>query len=152
MPDQPTLRVNSPPVSHELIDGEIMVIHFETGSYYNLRGSAVTVWEQVARRGTREDIVAAVSRAWRGDPAEIRRAVSEFLDRLVLEDLIVAADGPAPQPGSAAASASAAEPPSFLPPQLDKFTDMGDFLLADPVHDTDEAGWPTPQAKPTDPS
>lgn len=147
MPDQPTLRVNSPPVSHENIDGEAMVIHFETGAYYNLRGSALTVWEQVVRGGTREEIVAAAVRSFRGDPAEIAGGVGEFLDELVRENLVVAGNGPAGSNGAAAALVSGVELAAFVPPELNKYTDMQDFLLADPVHDTDDAGFPKPNAR-----
>jgi hypothetical protein len=34
------------------------------------------------------------------------------------------------------------EPSGFEPPVLEKFTDMQDLILLDPVHEVDERGWP----------
>jgi hypothetical protein len=34
--------------------------------------------------------------------------------------------------------------PSFNPPLLNKYSDMQELLLLDPIHDVDEAGWPKP--------
>ena len=138
-----TYRVNSPTVAHEHIDGETMVIHFETGAYYNLRGSGLVIWDQVVAGTSTDDVVAAVHRAFQGDPGEMRRSVLAFLEDLAREHLVVRADGPAPARSDAATKAPVPTTP-FEPPQLNKYTDMQDFLLADPVHDTDEAGFPIP--------
>jgi Coenzyme PQQ synthesis protein D (PqqD) len=145
MPESPTFRVNSPMVSHENIEGETMVIHFDTGTYYNLQASALTVWEQLVNGASLDDIVAAVTRGYRGDPTEIRRSVSGFLDELVRENLVVHSSDPRLASAPGAVPASSADPAPFTPPLLNKYTDMQDFLLADPVHDTDEAGFPKPK-------
>ena len=144
----PVLQVNTPKVSHENIDGQIMVINFDTGAYYTLQAAALTVWDQLVHGATLEDLVAAVSGAYRGDTAEIRRTVEAFLDELLREDLVVQRAGVAAAPRPAATAP--ATPVPFTPPQLDKYTDMQDFLLADPVHDTDEAGFPKPKLQRTD--
>ncbi len=42
--------------------------------------------------------------------------------------------------------AGAFSPPAiqgaFAPPRLQRYTDMQDLLLLDPIHDVDEVGWP----------
>jgi hypothetical protein len=35
----------------------------------------------------------------------------------------------------------------FEAPRLDRYDDMRDLLLADPIHDADTAGWPNLSAK-----
>lgn len=138
------IRVNSPTIAHESIDGETMVINFDTGTYHNLQGTAATVWERIIGGASLDEIVAAVARTYRGDATEIGGAVSEFVDELLRENLIIADAGPAPdpmpQPGPAPADA-----PAFAAPKLITFTDMQDFLLADPIHEYDEAGFPKPK-------
>ena len=48
-----------------------------------------------------------------------------------------------PEDGEAAAPAGA---PAFVVPTLEKYTDMEALLLADPIHEVDEAaGWPKPK-------
>jgi hypothetical protein len=121
-----------------------MVINFDTGTYHNLQGSAATVWEQIIGGASLDDIVAAVARSYRGDPAEIGTAVTQFVDELLRENLIIAdagsAQAPMAQPGPAPANQ-----PVFAAPTLITFTDMQDFLLADPIHEYDEAGFPKPK-------
>ena len=143
MASAPLFRVNRPKVSFENIEGETMVINFDTGAYYNLRNSALTVWNHLVQGATLDDLVTAVSGPGPADTASIRRAVSDFLDQLLREDLIVPENDGARAPGPAATALAPAEP--FTPPVLEKYTDMQDFLLADPVHDTDEAGFPKPK-------
>jgi len=36
----------------------------------------------------------------------------------------------------------------FQPPTLNKYTDMRDMLLLDPIHDVGESGWPVPKSTP----
>ena len=46
------LRVNSPHVIHETIDGEVIVINLASGNYYSVKGAGADVWdviESVAR-------------------------------------------------------------------------------------------------------
>jgi hypothetical protein len=124
-----------------------MVIHFDTGAYYNLQVSALTVWERLVNGASLDDLVAAVTRAYRGDPEEIRRTVTAFLDELIREELVVPSRDAPSQSASDVSLVNPAEPPPFTPPQLNKYTDMQDFLLADPVHDTDEAGFPKPKTE-----
>jgi hypothetical protein len=35
-----------------------------------------------------------------------------------------------------------------LPPRLVRHTDMEDLILLDPIHDVDDAGWPTRKTEP----
>jgi hypothetical protein len=32
------------------------------------------------------------------------------------------------------------------PPRLERYTDMKDYFLLDPIHEVDTAGWPRPAA------
>jgi hypothetical protein len=34
---------------------------------------------------------------------------------------------------------------TFEPPLLEKYTDMQDLVLLDPVHEVDSTGWPAPK-------
>ncbi|MBC8646762.1 MAG: PqqD family protein [Thermoanaerobaculia bacterium] len=142
------LRINSPTVVGQVIDGEAVVINLQTGAYYSLVGSAAAIWEALERELppalVRESLEARFSTS--GD--EIDRALEEFVEVLRGEGLVVDSVG-AP---SAGGEASATLPPpsartAFEPPVLAKFTDMQELLLLDPIHDTDDAGWPQPAGR-----
>ena len=53
------LRKNGPAVVSETIDGEVIVIHLERGSYFSLRDTAAELWELV------EQGCASRRRSWR---------------------------------------------------------------------------------------
>ena len=70
--------------------------------------------------------------------------MSRFLDELAQETLIV--PGPTGESNTAPSRPETTEKDTevrpFQPPVLQKFRDMQDLLLMDPIHDVDEAGWP----------
>lgn len=129
---------------HEAIDGEVVMINLENGKYYSLRGSGARVWAGVAGLAGVDEIAADLARTYVGAD-EAGAAVAAFLAELEGEELIVPSTA---NPGPAAPSEPLdAVPDPFQPPVLERFTDMQDLLLLDPVHEVDEAqGWP--RAKP----
>jgi hypothetical protein len=46
---------------------------------------------------------------------------------------------------SPAANGSVEKTP-FEPPRLERYNDMNDYFLLDPIHEVDTAGWPRPAA------
>jgi hypothetical protein len=142
------LRVRTPHVIHETIDGEVIVIDLSSGTYYSLRGSAAEVWELIqVPEGVRAGSVVDVLASRFGVPlADVQTALELFLEDLRDEGLVVweeaADDGT--DPGSAVPGARL-QPNgsgSFEAPRLEKFTDMQDLVLLDPVHEVGEVGWP----------
>lgn len=119
-------RIRTPQVVHETVDGEVVAIDFDTGSYYSLRGSAEVVWSALGNEAHPAEAVAAVAD---GEPAE----VAAFLDQLVEEGL-VERTGPPADANDAGLLA------------FEKFSDMEELILLDPVHDVSEAGWPNAPA------
>lgn len=121
-------------VSHELIDGEVIIIHFESGNYYSLRESAARIWEGLAGGGRLEDIYARFAGLEQPQQDEIRG----FLDQLVRENLIEEVE----ETGLVSVASGAVPAGEFSRPVFEKYQDMQELLLADPIHQVDEAGWP----------
>lgn len=130
--------VRGPHVIHEAIDGEVVIINLESGNYYSLRGSGARVWEGVAAGAAGDAIAADLVTAF--DGLDAPPDLAAFMADLEAEGLA----GPAPDDGPAAELPAHAGPrQSFAPPVLERFTDMQDLILLDPVHEVDEAqGWP----------
>lgn len=136
-------RVNNPHVISETIQGEVIVIHLETGTYYSLRQAGAEIWNSVDRGAGSEEIVDALAARYEGSRDEMEAAVSRLLEELAAEGLL--APGEADKNGRAAAEPDASPPgerSAFEPPKLEKFTDMQDLILLDPVHEVGEKGWP----------
>jgi len=129
----------NPNAMHETIDGETIVIHLATGTYYSLRGSGSVIWNAIASGTTRDLIVAGLESAYEAPPGEIATATDAFLSELEAEQLIASGNGSEPvgEPIVSAQMRSA-----FEEPQLAKYEDLQDIILLDPVHRVDDAGWP----------
>ncbi|HYB23827.1 MAG TPA: PqqD family protein [Solirubrobacteraceae bacterium] len=153
MPGQ--LGVNAQHVVHETIDGETILIHLGTGTYYSLDGVGAAVWELLADGIASERLAACLSARYDAEPALIERAVAGFVQELLAEELLaegllaeglLAATEPAPAPPAGATNVAGLDGASrteFLEPVLHKYTDMQEFMLVDPLHDVEaEAGWP----------
>jgi hypothetical protein len=143
------LTINAAKVSHETIDGEVLIINFENGNYYNLLGSAAAIWSMLECAASLGEIIAAVGRRYSGDPSAIESAVVKFVDELYGEELVLHADErpaeAAPVSASAAESTGKGLRPVFEAPALNKYSEVRDLLVLDPIHEVDETGWPDPK-------
>jgi hypothetical protein len=141
------LRVNAPKVIHEIIDGEAVIIDFDTGNYYSLDKVGTEVWAFIERSADLADIREALCGRYDGSREEIERAVVEFVGELQRENLVVLNAAEATEGMASTESPAHPEPASgravFEPPVLYKYDDMQELLLLDPIHEVDETGWPT---------
>ena len=126
-------QISADKVSHDLLDGEVIAIHFETGFYYSLRGTAAQLWE-VLRQPVSTGRIASYFSGISGDQISQLQA---FLDEFVNDGLLTVSEGTdAMQTGNGSLGV-------FSEPVFEKYTDMQELLLADPVHDVqDQVGWP----------
>jgi hypothetical protein len=146
-------RVNRPRVIAQEIDGEVVAIHLETGNYYSLLESGADVWAALEATASEDDLVTDLGLRYEGDEGEIRAAVSGFLAQLDAEGLITTDDGgpvatTPDQPDQVVSRPGPGDAPriAFKAPSLEKFDDMQDLILLDPVHEvTEEQGWPHPK-------
>jgi hypothetical protein len=136
-------RVNSPTVVSETVDGEVIMIHLDSGNYYSLRSTGSLIWDAI-ERGVSVDAIARALDGAAHNGTDADAHVVSFVEELRAEDLIVPTDAST----SASGSADAIErvPETFEPPVLEKYTDMQHLILLDPVHEVDEGeGWPRPR-------
>jgi len=144
MPDK-TLQINSRQVIHETFEDEIVIVNLETGSYYSLDHVAAAIWHLLEQRVTAAHIQADIAASHAGDRAEIERAVSSFLDELIADGLVQFSDQLAPSDNVFSQTNNARL--EFQAPVLNKYTDMEELLLLDPIHEVDELGWPSPKSE-----
>jgi hypothetical protein len=132
-------KVNGPPVIHQTLDGEVIAVNLDTGTYYSFDGVAAEIWGALERGLTIEAAVAEAAERHDASPDDAAPHVRRFLAELAREELIVAADG-----GETLelATGDTNGSGSFPEPVLTKYTDMQELLLLDPIHEVDERGWP----------
>jgi hypothetical protein len=139
-----SFQINEPSIVSETIDGEVVIINLDQGSYYSLRGSAAEIWARLQEGQGAGALRQYLGQLYDGDAAEMDVALSGFLDQLQAEEILRSvSEG---TQASAVTAAAAAVPPDgkapFVAPLLEKFTDMEHLLLLDPIHEVDDAGWP----------
>lgn len=140
------LKVSVPHVIHEAIEGEVIVINLATGTYYSLRGSAAEAWELIKRpEGVGAgQLVSELAARLDAPPSDVRSSFAPFLAELSTEGLVEWANGASPRgddPVEVAGGVSDGKL-AFELPRLEKFTDMQELVLLDPVHEVDQVGWP----------
>jgi coenzyme PQQ synthesis protein D (PqqD) len=120
-------------VIDEAFDGEAVLVHMGTGCYFSLNAAATAVWALL--QDGRSPVAIAASLGW--DPS----LVEDFVERLRAELLVEEAEGDA---GTTLVDA----PPAESEPVLQRFSDMQDLLMLDPIHDIDldGDGWPVTRA------
>ncbi len=133
-------------VSHDLIDGEIILIHLLTGSYYSIQKVGALIWSDLANGASIGNIIDCLKNIFVQNEYPIEDAVRSFIDHLVREELLE--ENPDAQPDPTASLLTAGWDPkeAFDPPVLQVYTDMQTLLLLDPIHEVDEAGWPSAAA------
>jgi hypothetical protein len=140
-------RLNEPDVSSELFDGEVLAINLKTGHYFSVLETGILVWQLlVVQGGSVEDTAAALTRAF-PDEADAASDARAFVFTLEAAGLIVPT---AMDAGRALAPTSLGTPGgAYHKPVLEKYTDMKELLLIDPIHEVDvHAGWPTKPPSP----
>jgi hypothetical protein len=140
------LRVNAPEVIHEVIDGEVIVINLVSGTYYSLRGAGADVWDVIGSSpGVDASTIAAeLARRFDRPSDSLEREIADFLEALTREELVAETEGGvnASIPASEALPSGGGK--AFEPALLEKYTDMQDLVLIDPVHEIGATGWPQP--------
>jgi len=134
-------RVNRPDVILEDFSDEVVLVNLASGNYFSIDAVGADIWAGIQRQEAAGAIAARLEREYEGDPAVIRQAVMRFIGELLSENLIVEENAPPATNRDPEPAAPAARKP-FVAPVLNKYTDMQELLLVDPIHEVDETGWP----------
>lgn len=113
-----TYAINTAKALSETLDGETIIINLEAGTYYSMNPAGTALWNAIQS----------------GKAIPIDNPITvNFLNLLETDGLINTSD----ETGQGVADATL-----FVNPGLEKYTDMQEMLLADPIHDVETAGWP----------
>lgn len=133
--------VNAPSVVSEVIDGELVIMNLQTGSYYSAEDSGAVLWGWIEKGYGLKDIGSLLVSHYCDVSDDVDDQLREFVATLLENDLI-RENGEAPP--CIKLSAPGGGRPVFHSPEINIYTDMKDMLLLDPIHDVDETGWPMP--------
>ena len=134
----PKIVLNQQLISMERLDGEVIIISFDTGKYYSAAKSGADIlwllkdnvdpskWEEIFKK-----------RFNMNDFPHMQ--VIEFVEKCLQEGIAeiseIALNGVANLPEDYDSDA-------WTPPILLAFADLQDLLMVDPIHDSSLEGWP----------
>jgi hypothetical protein len=147
---QARYRCNDPDVIYEIYDDEVVVLNFSNGNYYSLKNSAKSVWILIVRGASLSEIQKHFTDKSNSHKAEIEKSISDFFISLIEEELIVDTGGKSLKNitlGQKTDTVLDVYAKDFPPPILEKFTEMQELLLLDPIHEVSDMGWPLRKKK-----
>lgn len=128
-------NVNEPDVVFEVFDEEVVIVNLETGTYYSLRGGAPAIWLALTKGADGAAIEQAYAARANGADGADAASIAAFIAELVAERLL------RPAPDAVSGAEFVLEEGAGLP-ELERFSEMEDLLMLDPVHEVDPKGWP----------
>ncbi len=127
-----------PEIASEIFDGELVIANYKLGFYYSISTEGSWIWQGLAHGLTVSQIVQWLSSRFESQAAELPALAEDFVRKLIAEGLVRDASS---------ISTPTMELPAltgslFGTPTIERFDDLQELLLLDPVHDVDLEGWP----------
>jgi hypothetical protein len=133
------LRFNDDKVFVDSVDGQLVALVIETGSYYTFNEAATAVLNDLTS-GHEVAQVAAALKGLAGDdaPAKLESFIKEAVEKGVIEES--SEEAPANLP---AMTCSSLDLSGGLSLEMDGYDDVAAYFMVDPIHEVDpSAGWP----------
>jgi len=131
--------INSPQVIADVLEGELIILHLETGKYFSIKGSGVPIWQLIA--GGYEDAEAAdrLAQHYSAEQEQLLSEVVRLREQFLAEDLLSQLDGSVSRTEVAI---DLGTEQVFAEPVVEAYSDMQGLLLLDPIHEVEDRGWP----------
>ena len=130
--------LNSSEISLERLNGEVVIISFNSGNYYSCVGSAADILSLVSKEVDKTLWKEIICSKYKIDDIPVVE-VDLFIDECLKENIIILVnsklDGMSNLPDDFTRS-------SWNTPILKIYKDFQDLLLVDPIHDSSLTGWP----------
>ncbi|NHZ86172.1 MAG: PqqD family peptide modification chaperone [Planctomycetia bacterium] len=147
MESQKLYKIDRSNIVFETFDTEVVIINLDNGNYYSYDGLGVDIWgllkDQVSINDLNKWIIKKYSQE---SPSEIKKMIRLSIIELESENLIISSESH----NDVNKHANQKDLENFITidkrdfkyPVLQRYTDMQDFLLVDPIHEIDYEKWP----------
>lgn len=119
----------------DVFDGEYIIANLDTGLYYSVQGVAVSLLNTLPFQDYKV-VVSALMEAFPENSAIIEQELSAIMKELMEQDIIQK-----DLMEDVAESPVWALPTVYAPGRFNRYADMQDLLMLDPIHEVDENGW-----------
>ena len=144
---QKLYKIDRANVVFEVFDTEIVIINLENGNYYSYDGIGVDIWgllkDQISINKVKKWIINKYNQE---DPSEIKEMISRSIAELENENLLIISERNNNIDNQINIKDIGVDinldKKNFKNPVLQRYTDMQDFLLVDPIHEIEYEKWP----------
>jgi len=133
-------RLNEPSVMSDILNGDIILVHFASGLYYHVRGVGASICEYLFAGGDLAHAAQLLADHFKLAPDQVLGDASRFVESLLTNGLLVKAEFEPAKP-KMRISVSVYQAPS-----CEKFDDMADQLLLDKIDDPSQNAEWTPSS------
>lgn len=131
-------QLASTAVIHELLGDEVIIANLDTGVYFSLRGSGVIIWQMLLQNYSIFHITERLAKHYSLLFESLQQTVLQFVNQLIEEGILKAI----PQENLLSEQCDLIFPEVYQDPLFEKYDDMKNLLMLDPIHEVDEQGWP----------
>lgn len=124
-------------IVYEVLNTEVIVVDFDTGNYYALAHVAKQVWQLIERKTPVGQIARLIAEHYQLAADRVLKDVEQLIEELAVNELIAPCEENSAEPVQVVSDGL-----SYEAPKLQKYTDVQNLLLLDPIHEVTEVGWP----------
>ena len=125
----------------ERVNGEVIVISFNSGKYFSLSGTAADAWHMLSSGIDEKRLVELLASAWKEESLTTMN-VRPFIENCLIEGLIT--ETPNGEVSLVSELPSDLDRSEWVDPFLMTFGNLKDLIMVDPVHDSSLINWPLP--------
>ncbi len=125
----------NPRLAAEIFDGEYIIANLDTGLYFSVQGLAVSMINFLPFE-TKDQVIDLLANTFPENSETIQKELTSILEELIENEIVLKDDLK-----TLVESKSNTLPIKYVASRFNKYADMQDLLLLDPIHDVDEDGW-----------
>jgi hypothetical protein len=133
-------------VVYEMFDNEVVIINLDNGNYYSYDGVGVEIWNQLTKKNSIDNISQLLSNIYPSVQSDdLKIIINKSIADLENENLLISSKIKNNQERNTSVETNQeirVDNNGIKTPTLQRFTDMQDFLLVDPIHEIDYEKWP----------
>ncbi len=133
---------NEPAIVHETLDGELVVVHVASGTYFSGGGPATVAWNELVSGATTGEVAALLSEAYDVDVAQAALDLEDFVADLESQGLVRPLADATGEGDTSPSGTSVPGTGAYVAPRLKRYDDLVD--LAPPSPDDGGLG-PSPR-------
>jgi hypothetical protein len=129
------MYILNPRLAADIFDDEYIIANLDTGLYYSIQGVAVSLVQALPFEDPAVPIE-KLATAFKGSANNVSDELQGIWQQLLQEEIVKEPIKPV------AINEGWVPATNYAAPLFNRYADMQDLLMLDPIHEVDEEGWP----------